>query len=302
MAANGPFLALCKHGRYVPVSVALGEAGLAPVPDSMLGVLDGGSAVWDTLRSLDEALDVGAIGAMAVAHPHVLAPIPTPRKNVMCVGRNYADHAAELGADAPIDPVFFTKAPTTVIGPDAVVPYPPGSAELDYEGELALVIGRQGVDIAPEHALSHVFGVTILNDISARDVQYRHIQWFKGKSFDGTCPTGPVIVTLDEVGDLRSLRVQTYVNGELRQDQPVSDMIFDVPSIIATLSSGMTLEPGDIIATGTPAGVGAPDRRFLVPGDRVDVRIDGLGVLCSTIGARRGVPDVHAERRAEDVR
>ena len=180
-------------------------------------------------------------------------------------------------------PVFFTKPPTAVIGPGAAVPiFPHLSTQIDYEVELAVVIGTAGRDIPPERALAHVFGYTIVNDITARDVQRRHGgQYFKGKGLDGSCPMGPWIVTADEIPDPAGLAIRSRVNGELRQDSTTAAMIFDIPTLIASLSAGLTLEPGDVLATGTPSGVGyAMDPpRFLADGDVVACEIEGIGVL-----------------------
>ena len=218
------------------------------------------------------------------------APIPVPRRNVWCVGRNYHAHAKELqasvfknnAADTTAWPIFFTKAPETVVGPgDAVVLPGPGiSTQIDYEAELTIVIGKGGKNISREQAMKHVFGYTIVNDVTARDVQMRHQQWDLGKSFDTFCPMGPWIVTADEL-DGRDTRVRCWVNGELRQDARTTDLIFDLPSLIETCSRGITLYPGDLIATGSPAGVGMgmTPPRWLKAGDSVKIAIDGLGEL-----------------------
>lgn len=209
----------------------------------------------------------------------------------MCVGRNYADHAAEFsrsGFDAsersavPEHPVIFTKAASSIIGPDEpilVANDPTGTT--DYEGELGVVIGRSGRRIRESDANAHVFGYTIVNDVTARDLQHRHVQWFLGKSPDTFCPMGPAIVTADELPDIGASWLRTHVNGELRQEAPISSLIFDIPSLIRTISETMLLEPGDVIATGTPAGagIGLEPPRFLVPGDRVEVSVDGIGIL-----------------------
>jgi len=224
------------------------------------------------VRSLDELERQGG---------RLLAPIPRPAKNLVCLGRNYRAHAEERGEEVPQAPIFFTKAPTCVIGPGEAIEYPSVTQLLDYEGELAVVIGRGGKRIPKERALEHVFGYTILNDVTARDVQRLHHQWFRGKSLDTFGPMGPWIVTADEIPDPQALRIRTWVNGELRQDAPTSQMIFSVAEIIAWLSDGMTLEPGDIIATGTPAGVGeqAGQVRPLQRGDRVRIEVEGIGTL-----------------------
>jgi 2-keto-4-pentenoate hydratase/2-oxohepta-3-ene-1,7-dioic acid hydratase in catechol pathway len=218
------------------------------------------------------------------------APLPRPRRNLFCVGRNYRAHAAELAASVFRDqasqdtdwPMVFSKVPETVIGPfDAVrMPGKAVSEQIDYECELAVVIGRGGRDIARSRAMEHVFGYTVVNDVSARDVQVRHGQWHLGKSFDTFCPMGPWIVTVDEV-DGRATRVRGWVNGELRQDGRTQDMIFDIPRLIETCSRGITLYPGDVIATGTPSGVGMgfSPPKWLRHGDVVRVEIDGVGVI-----------------------
>jgi 2-keto-4-pentenoate hydratase/2-oxohepta-3-ene-1,7-dioic acid hydratase in catechol pathway len=217
------------------------------------------------------------------------APLPRPRRNLFCVGRNYRAHARELAATVFADvakkedgwPIVFTKVPESVIGPGAPVVVPAGVTEqVDYEAELAVVIGRGGVNIRAARALEHVWGYTIVNDVSARDVQQRHVQWDLGKSFDTFCPMGPWLVSADEL-DARDLRLRCWVNGELRQDARTSDMIFDIPTLIETCSRGITLYPGDVIATGTPAGVGMgfSPPRWLRAGDRVRIEIEGIGVL-----------------------
>jgi len=225
----------------------------------------------------------------------LLAPIPRPRRNIFCVGKNYAAHAREFGqseydatgdAQRPAKPVFFTKASTTVIAAGADIPcHADLTTEMDYEAELAVVIGRGGRGISREHALDHVWGYTIVNDVTARDLQRDHQQWFLGKSLDGFCPMGPFIATADDV-DASDLKISCSVNGELRQAATTKDLIFDVASLIATLSAGITLLPGDIIATGTPEGVGVgfTPPKFLTGGDEVRVEIAGLGVLHNRVG------------------
>jgi 2-keto-4-pentenoate hydratase/2-oxohepta-3-ene-1,7-dioic acid hydratase in catechol pathway len=221
----------------------------------------------------------------------MLAPIPRPARNVFCVGKNYHEHAHEFatsGFDAtakevvPEAPVIFTKPPSAVIGPNQPIPsHLDPTNSVDYEGELTVVIGRGGRGISKADALQHVFGYTIINDVTARTLQHKHRQWFIGKGFDGFCPMGPVILTADEVPDPRTLRLRTHVNGEKRQEATVADLIFDIPTLIETLSAGMTLEPGDLIATGTPVGVGLGFKppRFLKAGDRVRIEVDGIGTL-----------------------
>ncbi|PLR78879.1 hypothetical protein CU633_03560 [Bacillus sp. V3-13] len=218
----------------------------------------------------------------------LLAPIPRPAKNIFCVGKNYAEHAIEMGSkeDIPEHVMVFTKAPTTVIGPqDVILKHEHVTNELDYEGELAVIIGKTGKGIRKEDALDYVFGYTVLNDITARDLQARHKQFFIGKSLDGSCPVGPWIVHASALPNPNQLFIQTKVNGELRQNSNTENFIFPVEEIISVLSRGMTLEPGDIIATGTPAGVGKGFRppRFLQPGDVIEIEIEGIGALVNKV-------------------
>lgn len=263
-------------------------ADLSTLAPSVQALIEGGPELWRKARGMagEAALD----GAQAT----LLAPIPLPRKNVFCVGRNYVEHVAEgaraLGTETklPEVPNFFTKAPTTVNAPGAPVRLDDALTKLlDYEVELAVVIGKAGRDIPRAEALDHVFGYTIANDVTARDLQRRHQQWFKGKSLDTTCPLGPWIVDAEEIGDPTTLELSLTVNGEERQRATVDMMIFDIPAIIESLSAGLTLEPGDIIATGTPSGVGfAMDPpQGLKDGDVVVARVDRIGELVSPIRA-----------------
>ncbi|MDP5276216.1 fumarylacetoacetate hydrolase family protein [Chengkuizengella axinellae] len=218
----------------------------------------------------------------------LLAPIPRPTKNIFCIGKNYKDHVLEMGssADLPTDPIVFTKPPTAVIGQkDIILNHKQVTDELDYEGELAVVIGKKGTNISPEQALDYVFGYTIINDITARDLQKKHKQFFIGKSLDSSCPMGPVIVHKKEIDSPNNLNIQTKVNGEVRQNAKTDLFIFDVETIISILSKGLTLEPGDIIATGTPAGVGKGFNppRLLQPGDEIEIEVEKIGVLKNTV-------------------
>ncbi len=235
-------------------------------------------------------------GRILAGSVKLLAPIPRPAKNILCVGKNYHDHAREFhasgfdasaGADAiPEVPIIFTKWPNSVIGPNDAIPSANDyTGSTDYEGELTVVIGEGGRDISQKDAYKHVYGYTIVNDATARTLQNRHKQWFLGKSLDGYCPMGPCIVTSDEIEDVTQLRLLTKVNGELRQDAYVSQLIFDIPTLIETISKVMTLEPGDLIATGTCAGVGIgfDPPRFLKPGDVVDITIEPIGTLVNTV-------------------
>ena len=228
---------------------------------------------------------------VSLAQVSLDAPIPEPRRNIFCVGKNYHEHAHEFarsGFDSsaaagavPEAPIIFSKVPDCVTGPGTPILIDPEASEaVDYEAELAVVIGRGGRGIPRAKALDHVWAYTIVNDVTARDLQGRHKQWLIGKSQDSFCPMGPWLATADEV-DLADTALRCWVNGELRQDANTRDLIFDVPTLIETLSRGLTLMPGDIIATGTPAGVGIGYNppRYLKPGDVVRIEIAGIGVL-----------------------
>ncbi|HSW09023.1 fumarylacetoacetate hydrolase family protein [Aquabacterium sp.] len=223
------------------------------------------------------------------------APLPRPLRSLFCVGRNYHAHAAELATTVFAEtmpkhdpwPIVFGKLGECVIGPfDTVrLPSPGVSVQIDYESELAVVIGRGGRDIPRSRAMDHVCGYTLVNDVTARDVQMRHQQWDLGKSFDTFCPMGPWLVTADEL-DVQALRLRGWVNGALRQDGRIKDMIHDIPTLIETCSRGITLYPGDVIATGTPAGVGMGlnPPQWLKSGDVVRIEIDGIGAIENRFG------------------
>jgi 2-keto-4-pentenoate hydratase/2-oxohepta-3-ene-1,7-dioic acid hydratase in catechol pathway len=278
---------LTADGRsLVPLTGAL--------PD---GALPGGAGLTELIEQWDVLggkLDLG-VATIPVGDVALTAPIPTPRRNIFCVGRNYREHAEEFGRSGydstggtshqPSAPVVFTKAPSSVIGPGADIdPHPGVTSEVDYEAELGVIIGRGGRGITREQALDHVFGYTIINDVTARDLQKTHKQWFLGKALDTFCPMGPWVATADEVGD-GPLDVLCTVNGEIRQQASTADLIFDIPTIIATISAGITLQPGDVIATGTPAGVGIgfTPPKFLASGDVVEITITGLGTLTNRV-------------------
>ncbi len=227
----------------------------------------------------------------------LVAPIPRPRRNIFCVGKNYHEHAKEFAASGfdssaakgavPQAPIVFSKLPETVVPAGAPIKIDPGvTTAVDYEAELAVIIGKTGRNIAPADALSHVWGYSIVNDVTARDLQGLHSQWLIGKSQDSFCPMGPWAVTADEI-DLADTPVRCWINNELRQDSNTGLLIFDVPTIIAAISNGITLQPGDVIATGTPAGVGIgfDPPKYLTPGDRVRVEIGGIGVLENPVEA-----------------
>ena len=261
-----------------------------PLPGmDMLGLIRQGQAGLALARDISTT-------ALPFSSLALLAPIPNPPRNIICLGMNYAAHAAEsmraknFPVKMPEVPVFFTKATTAVNAPYGDIPFDPRvSSQLDWEVELGVVIGQQGVDIPRQRAFEYVFGYTVLNDVSARDLQSSHQQFFKGKSLDGSCPMGPAIVTRDEIPDPHNLRLRCWVNGEIKQDSTTADLIFDIPAIIEWLSRGMTLLPGDIISTGTPSGVGfaRTPPEFLQPGDVVECEVEGIGRLRNQVEAAR---------------
>lgn len=260
------------------------------LPSDVVGVIRGGDAMLDRVQDALADSPIVPLGTVAL-----MAPIPDPPGDVIAVGRNYRDHAQEFsdsGFDAseksvvPDHPVVFTKATSSIIGPGApIVTANDPTASTDYEGELAIVIGKPARSVDPATAFDHVFGYTIVNDVTARHLQARHVQWFIGKSPDTFCPMGPCLVTKDEIADLASTELRTEVNGELRQSYTFADMIFDIPTLIATLSEVMTLAPGTVIATGTGTGVGIgfDPPKFLQPGDLVEITVEGIGTLSNPV-------------------
>lgn len=285
-------LGLLRGDMVLDAADAVAARWPGECPTSMLALIQSGPEGWQ--RMADLLQDASRANGHRIGDLRVHAPIPHPGKNVFCLGLNYASHvqessrARERQAKIPEVPVFFTKAPTSVNGPFDVVPLDTSATtQLDYEAELGVVIGLRGKNIPRGRAFDHVFGYTIINDVSARDLQLRHMQWFKGKSLDGCCPMGPSIVTADEFGDPQKKRISLRVNGRVKQDATTGDMIFPVDVIIESLSKGMTLEPGDIIATGTPEGVGLgrTPPEYLNDGDLVETEIEGIGVMRNPIRA-----------------
>ncbi len=290
-------LGIVKDNEIVDVDLAARALNVASF-ERMLDLLDDYEQGMQSLRAILEKAgqrrfsevrtfsDTGA--AHDLSNVQLAAPIPRPRKNIMCLGWNYAEHQKETatlrGQDvkAPDYPVIFTKAPTTVNAPYGTIVIDPAvSEQIDWEAELAVIISKGGKNIREEDALSHVFGYTVLNDVTARDLQSRHKQFFKGKSVDGYCPMGPWVVTADEIPDPQQLHLCLRVNGVTKQDGNTNQMVFTVSRIIADLSLGMTLEPGDIIATGTPSGVGFARNppEYLHDGDVLETEIGGIGML-----------------------
>jgi len=286
-----PRVGLMHGGNHL---IDLTQAGGKPPfdPADMVSLIASGAKGLAWLRKTAAKVREGK--ALPLGKVKLLAPIPRPRKNVFCVGWNYVEHFEESRVsrlhtvEFPAHPTFFSKVPTTVNGPYDPVPSHAGvTQQLDWEVELGVVIGKTGVDISEAAAMRHVFGYTVINDISAREVQRRHgAQLFKGKSLDGTCPMGPWIVTADEIPDPHALRLASRVNGVTKQDSNTSYLYSKIPRLIAELSAGTTLEPGDILSTGTPAGVGhaRTPPEFMKAGDVLETEVYGVGLLRNRIG------------------
>jgi acylpyruvate hydrolase len=264
--------------EVVPVDVL--DAPAASVR-GLLAALDASG-----LAALDErAAAIAASERIGLAELRLLAPVPDPEK-IICLGLNYRDHAAESGQEIPKAPMWFAKFANSLIGSGQEIVLPAAHPEyVDYEAELAIVIGRSASNVDAEDALAHVAGAMPFNDVSARDLQFQNPLWTSGKAVDTFAPCGPALVTLDEIGDLHALGLRTRINGEVVQEGNTSELIFGVPETIAWLSRTVTLLPGDIIATGTPAGVGASKNRFLRAGDTVEVEVDGLGAVVNRVRA-----------------
>ncbi|WP_084963920.1 fumarylacetoacetate hydrolase family protein [Thermoactinospora rubra] len=266
------FVARVQDGLAVPVA----EQRPAFMADALRDLIADGAAIA-TLEPVAPALPLAEVT--------LLSPLAAPQK-IVCIGLNYADHIRETGLEAPQRPLAFVKTAHTLAGPYEEIVIPEGATgQLDWEAELAVVIGSAARDVSPARALEHVFGYTAANDLSARDAQFADGQWFRGKNFDGFCPLGPWIVTPDELGDPHSLAVGARVNGETVQDGSTKEMIFGVGEIVSYLSRYLTLHPGDVIATGTPHGVGMgrSPQLWLKDGDVVEVEIEGIGTLRNTV-------------------
>ncbi len=275
------------NGEGPQAGILLGEE---IVPASAL------DAPSESVKGLLSALDADGLAALGeraqsanervgLAEVRLLAPVPNPEK-IICLGLNYRDHAEESGAEIPAAPMWFGKFANALIGSGQEIVLPAAHPEyVDYEAELAVVIGRRGTRIDAADALSHLAGAMPFNDVSARDLQLQNTLWTSGKALDTFAPCGPALVTLDEAGDLSSLGLRTRINGKVVQEGTTANLIFGVAESIAWLSRTMTLEPGDIIATGTPAGVGGPQGIFLRDGDTVEVEVDGLGTVSNPVSA-----------------
>ena len=291
-----PRLGVADETHLIDVQALAAPLDVGAVPGTLEELVSQGPEAWERMAEILRA-ELPRYSGTRHAFKDVQwqAPIPRPAKNVMCVGRNYKGHIEE-GARArgeavkyPEVPVIFTKAPTSVSGPFDVISYERSvTTEVDWEAELGVVVGVGGRNISRSDALKHVFGYTVINDVSARDLQKNHLQFFKGKSLDGFCPIGPVVVTADEFGDPQGKDVKLRVNGVEKQHGNTRDMIFTVAVIIEWMSKGMTLEPGDIIATGTPDGVGfsRTPPEFLEDGAVMETEIEGIGTMRNVFSVR----------------
>jgi 2-keto-4-pentenoate hydratase/2-oxohepta-3-ene-1,7-dioic acid hydratase in catechol pathway len=292
-------LVTCEYKQMQTLGVVLAEsvaltARLGSWPRTMLELIDGGPDLWARLAKNAPSFPDSC--KVPLSEVKLRAPIPVPRKNVMCLGWNYADHSQEASAtrgkeaEIPEHPVVFTKNVTSVNDPYGDIPFDASvTTQLDWEVELTIVIGIGGRGIAPQQALRHVFGYTVTNDVSARDIQFRHKQYFLGKSLEGACPMGPMIVTADEIPDPQTLDIRSWVNGVEKQSSNTRHQIFNVATTVSILSRGMRLEPGDLIATGTPSGVGFARKppEFMKPGDVVECEVEKIGKLKNKIVERR---------------
>lgn len=270
-------------------AISLEEAFFTPLPETLGEFIRQGN---EGLLALGDALEqnerTNAVKAKPLDTVRIMAPLPHVERNIFCIGKNYTDHIAEFDKtampEAPKYPLIFTKATTAVIGPDdAIDRHETVTNAVDYEGELAVIIGKAGSDIPISEAMDYVYGFTILNDVTARDLQARHVQWFHGKSLDTFCPMGPYLLLRDAAPD--TFDIVTKVNDEVRQDASTGEFIFTIPQLIKTISEGTTLLPGDIIATGTPSGVGVGFNppKYLQKGDTVSITISGIGTLTNKV-------------------
>jgi 2-keto-4-pentenoate hydratase/2-oxohepta-3-ene-1,7-dioic acid hydratase in catechol pathway len=285
--------AVVRTDWVVDVRKTIADKWPGPCPGNLLALIQAGPEAWQRAAALlTQELPVKAHDGHRLPDVRVHAPITRPSKNIFCLGRNYKSHieetarARDVAVKLPEVPVFFTKAPTSINGPYDAVPWDASvTQQLDYEVELAVIIGVPCKNVARADALGCVFGYTILNDVSARDLQKSHQQWFKGKSLDGYCPMGPVVVTADEFGDPHVKRITLRLNGETRQDSTTANMIFPIDITIESLTKGMTIEPGDIIATGTPEGVGLgrTPPEYMKDGDVMETEIEGIGMMRNRI-------------------
>lgn len=274
-----------KDGRAFP-GVIMDDGRVADLSgcgyDSLLSILNDTEAFGVVQGMLAERKN--GLAVYSLDEVKTMAPLAKPGK-IICIGKNYMEHAREMSSEAPTEPVFFAKFANSIIGPGDSIVMPRTSDQVDYEAELAVVIGRKGRFIPVEEAMDYVAGYTIFNDVSARDLQMRGGQWMKGKALETFAPTGPYLVTVDEVPNPHKLDIKLWLNDSVMQDSNTSNFIFDIPFLISFLSELFTLEPGDIIATGTPPGVGFARKPpvFMKPGDQVRIQIEGIGELENSV-------------------
>ncbi|UCH01759.1 MAG: fumarylacetoacetate hydrolase family protein [Candidatus Bathyarchaeota archaeon] len=291
---NNLKVGLVSQGKIVDLQATYSLMANADFPSDMLSLLESGDVGLKKIKRIEKYLEKCREKRENTSthtllydfnRVEILSPIPRLRKNIICLGLNYIDHAIETNSPIPSNPIFFTKPPTSVIGMNDSIVLPKCSNKIDYEVELAFVFGRTGRNIKEEDAYDYIAGYTILIDITARDLQKKHIQWFKGKSLDTFAPIGPYLVTRDEVVDPHNLDIVMKINGKIMQKSNTKNLIFNIPTIISAISMDMTVEAGDIVATGTPAGVGYTRNPplFLKPGDIVEASIEGIGTLRNTV-------------------
>ena len=268
--------------RFLGVALDNGVADVSDIAQSMLEFLEAGEVATEQVRKLASKMPPESL--IPYSQVRVCAPIDNPRK-VVCIGLNYRDHANESGAKMPSEPVFFSKFATAIIGPEESIKLPRVSQQVDYEAELAVIVGKRGKNIDRSRAFEYVAGYTAFNDVSARDLQMRDGQWIKGKALDTFAPLGPYLVMRDEIPDPHKLAIRLWLNGSLMQNSSTQNLIFGIPQVIEYLSQLFTLEPGDIIATGTPSGVGFVRKPpvFLKPGDEVTVEVERIGRLTNKV-------------------
>jgi len=273
----------------IPAEVVFSKLN-SSIPKDMLELIEIVSDL--NINELESAIELSNDNSINLSNIKILAPIPYPKRNVICLGKNYLEHISEVKSlknvtsDIPSKPIYFSKIAYPAIGQnDNIISHSDVVKELDYEVELAVIIGKKCKNVKKENVEEYIFGYTIANDISARDIQTSHIQWHKGKSFDTFCPLGPFIVHKSNVAFPPNLEIKSFVNGELRQNSNVNKLIFDIPTIISDLTAGITLYPGDIILTGTPAGVGAGFNppKYLKHGDKIECYIESIGTLVNTV-------------------
>ncbi|MBP2033692.1 2-keto-4-pentenoate hydratase/2-oxohepta-3-ene-1,7-dioic acid hydratase in catechol pathway [Clostridium algifaecis] len=283
-------IGVLKQNSVVDIKCILKKMGEKNLPESMIDFIKYSDDC--KLKKIDEFLKNEDIEADSLDSVKIEAPIPYPERNVFCLGKNYVEHAREVkltritGTDIPKQPIYFTKVASPAIGNGDFVKFSTKvTKQVDYEAELAVIIGKEGINIKAEEAEDYIFGYTIINDVSARDLQGKHVQWFKGKSLDTFCPMGPCIVNKSDIPFPVELNIGCKVNGEVRQKSNTKKLIFDIPYIISDLSKGLTLKPGDIISTGTPNGVGMGFNpiKILKNGDVVECFIEGIGTLTNKI-------------------